>query len=195
MVSFPPLAPSALWVARFLKEYSTTGDKQTGIEKANAEINSPKEFGRFVLVDTKGDRKIQSLALEGGGRQLRSLNKLSLLKLSEHGDWRRVHLGAIESILGRKPFYRELESPLRKVYDNQKLRTLEEINMAIFEVIFSFLMENIDVAQVTTYQGSPVINERGKEIAEYMIPEVSILQALASHGKETLLGLLAIEKD
>ena len=112
MVRFPPLMPSVGWYACFMKALVDTGHSAPAIAKANEGIGTPKEFGRFILFDAKGEKKVESLAIAGGGRQLRTLRNLDTLKLSDHGDWRKVHLGAIESILGRTPFYREIQPAL-----------------------------------------------------------------------------------
>ena len=191
MVDFPPLAPSVGWFALYLKEFILSGDIFLAIRKANSGISSPKEFGRLALSDSKGGKTLLSVAIDGGGRQLRTLEKIPRLRLSEHGDWRLTHLGGIESILGRKPFYREYEKQLKEIYLDKNLQTLEEFNSAIFRFINSFLMENIPLSSLVSNKDNKAVKERGTEIAEQLNPELSMIQALATHGKETLLGILA----
>lgn len=195
MVTFPPLAPSVGWFSDFIQAVVACEDRAKAIETANSKLLSPKEFGRFVLKDWRGEKRVQSLAVEGGGRQLRTFNKLSKLRLSEHGEWRKVHTGAIETILGRKPFYRDIEDRIRSVYSNMELKTLDEFNTAILEVMYTFLIGNLQPVELAKYSEFNVIKERGKEIADELDKEVTILEALASHGKETLLGILALGTD
>ena len=137
---------------------------------------------------------VQSVAVEGGSRQLRSFSKIEDLRLSGHGDWRKVHLGALESILGRKPFFRDLEPGLKNVYLNSQLLSLKDFNFAIFEVLFSFFIGNISPATLAVFKNNPKVKARGEEIAGQFRSGMSVLQAAASFGKETLLGLLAMKE-
>ena len=195
MVGFPPVAPSVAWYAAFIRAFANTFDEDKAIQAANARLSSPKEFGRYLFRNTHGDILVQSMAVEGGGRQLRSFDKIAGLRLSDHGLWRKNHLGALQALLGKKPFYRHIERALHDVYSNSELDTLKEFNMAIFRLINSFLMENIEVTELSQYAEVPVVKARGQEIAEEMGKDVSVLQALMSYGKETLLGLLAFDND
>ena len=195
MVNFPPLFPTTGWFSVFLREYADSFSRPCAIEIANNVLGSPKEFGRYILTDSSGRKQVQSLAVEGGGRQLRTFQKLSRLRLSEHGDWRRVHLGAIEALLGRKPYYRHLENGIKEIYHNRDLQTLEEFNIAIFNYLFSFLMEDVTEFTLKQFRENPVIKERGKEIARHIDSGISLLQAIASYGKEALLGILALDMD
>ena len=45
---------------------------------------------------------------------------ISDLKISEHGDWRRIHWGAIFSAYGKTPFFEYIEDDLKQVYDHVK---------------------------------------------------------------------------
>ena len=192
MVIFPPLAPSARWFSIFIRELSVTNDLSQAIFNTNSIILSPKEFGRFYLSDHQGTRFLQTIAVEGGGRQMRSFDKIGTLILSEHGDWRRIHLGAFEANLGRKPFYPYLQDFLLKVYTNRSLKRLEDFNSAIFKVCYSLLLGDIPPASLSLLQ-SGILMERGKEIAERIENEVSVLQVLAALGREALPGLFALK--
>ena len=193
MVKFPPLSPSSLWSSVYLKGLVTGIDPKEAILNANTRLISPKEFGRYVLIDSRGEEEIMSLAVEGGGRQLRDIDKIPELRLSEHGDWRKAHLGAIEANLGRRPFYRHLENGIRNVYSNKQLTTLEDFNTAIFTEFFSFLLGNMTADDLALFYKNPVLQQRGEEIAKEIQPQISLLQPLSIFGKETLLGLLSLE--
>lgn len=196
MVTFPPPAPSIAWFMRFLKTYKASGIMELAIKEANEELASPKEFGRFRLVDSKGAETTLSVALEGGGRKIRDYTGLSAdLHLSEHGNWRKTHIGTLDAILGKTPFYRHIEAELKKIYSDRQIDTLAGFNMAIFRVLFSFLMEDINVADLSAYDDKSTIIERGKEIATGMKKDISLLQILSDKGKETLLGIIEQAND
>ena len=189
MVNFPPLSPSSAWFAEFLKELSVSATIPTAIAVANRVV-AFKDFSRYGLLDLRGERRILSVAVKGGNRQLRNINQDSDLRLSEHGDWRRVHLGTLEAVLGRNPFFRDIQTRIRDVYENKNISSLEEFNLAIFQVIYTFLFEGMEISHLKNYFPNPVIRERGKEIATQINFDVSILEALSIYGKETILGLI-----
>lgn len=202
MVDFPPLAPSVKWFVRFFASLSEQASLEKGIQpermirdaivKANEGIMSTKEFGRFRFTDAQGNEIMFSLAVEGGGRQLRRLHGPETIKLSEHGAWRKVHIGALESILGRKPYYRHIEDTLKGIILDRNLTSLKDYNMAIFRALYSFLMKNITERELVRFRKLPQCMARGKEIAKTLKPEASILEAIASEGDETLLGILSL---
>ena len=194
MVTFPPLAPSVSWFSDFVISLTKGNDFQESVVRANSRLVSSKEFGRFVLEDSAGKEIKLSVAVEGGGRQLRSLDKVKDIRLSDHGDWRRIHVATIEACLGRKPFFRYFEESLCDIYQNRKLFTLEEFNSAVFQFLYTFLIGNLNLSEVDLSLNRIIFN-RGYEIAEQLNPEVSSLEAISTYGKETLLGFLSMRKD
>lgn len=191
MVEFPPLSPKYSWWADFVRSVREGGSLNDAVIHANSKLTSLKEFGRFSLQPQGNAPLVLSLAVEGGGRQLRSAEKINDLKLSEHGDWRKIHLGALEAALGRQPFYRYLEPRINKVYRNTGINILKDFNTAIFKEIYSFLLEGITADKLREFSESRVLAERGKEIAEEINKDVSVVQALSCYGKETLIALMA----
>ena len=193
MVNFAPLAPSAIWMRDFLHGFSSGLSEEDAIIEANKKLPSSKEFGRFILFDNKASIHILSVAIEGGSRQLRNTYKIGNLMLSDHGDWRKVHLGAIEAYLGRTPFYRHIEQNIRNVYEDGRLNSLKNFNSAIFNVLKSFLIGSLEPASFEIFNEKEVLKQRGIEISKRINREESVLQALAHHGKESLLGLVVLE--
>ena len=189
MVTFPPLSPSASWFSHFLKAYARDGNREEAIKSANALIESPKVFGRYSLIYPDNEIFSLSVAVEGGGRQLRSFSNIETLSLSEHGNWRKNHLGAIETALGRKPFFRHFKDHLREIYTDRNLCTLRDFNTAIFQLLFSFLMQDIDPPLLKSVGTQSPIRERALEIKENINPQISVIQAIADMGRESLLGL------
>ena len=194
MVNFPPLMPSVSWVHNYLLHIMDNHTEAESIIYANGHLETSRDFGRYPILDTTGNALTLSLAVEGGGRQLRSVDKISRLNLSGHGDWRKNHLGAWEAGLGRKPFYPYIIENFADVYLNEDLSTLEEFTTAIFKRIQSFLLGDILNYELKELSDKETIRERGKEIAKEMKGEISSLQYLSTFGKEALTGILAIER-
>lgn len=190
MVTFPPLAPSATWFCNFFMALQRGDEESQAFLYANSRLHSTRDFARFCIKSPLDEEMILSPAIEGGGRQLRTMCKIEGLNLSEHGDWRNRHLKALDACLGRKPFFPYLASPLRQVYENTELKTLQDFNLAIFRTLMTFLMGNLTYSQLEAFIPEEKILERGKEIWATMNPEISIFQSLASYGRETLTAIL-----
>lgn len=193
MVSFPPLFPDSLWVGNFLRVLADKKSREYAISTANSKLSTPKLLSRFTITDPKDQGLTLSMAVEGGGRKLRDIENLPDLKLSEHGDWRKIHLGALEACLGKKPFYRDIENRLLTIYSNKNIETIENFNTAIFNVVLSFLMGNLRAEDLFQINLKPQLKERGKEIAKKIKKEISILQPLSEFGRETVLGIYLLE--
>ena len=193
MVSYPPLAPSADWFTAFLKALSNGKSEEEAIVTANLKLNSFKELGRYVINDTNGDKIILSLAVEGGGKQLKKSDGLESLRLSEHGNWRKVHMGGLEAALGRTPFYRDIEPGIKSVYQNLDIKSLEEFNIAIFQVLKSFLLGSNTPERLFECRKCIAWQDRGKELAENISMELSMIQSLSEYGREALLGIMMMD--
>lgn len=190
MVTFPPLMPKVAWWQEFLREYKNTRDLATAIKEANRIAGHPKEFGRYTLHDRKGTPILLSVPVEGGGRLLRNYNHLDNLKLSDHGNWRSVHLGALEANLGRKPFYRHLIPAIQNIYFDRNIETLEEFNTAIFRSLLSFLIQGVTPQDIEKYDGADPVKERGHEISSLLKGDEAIIESLCDYGPEILLGIV-----
>ena len=193
MVTFPPLMPAASWFAIFFQSIAQGVSISDGIVGANEELASPRDFGRYSILDSKGERMTLSLAVEGGGRQLREIGKLTDIQLSEHGDWRRNHMKSLEACIGRKPYFPYLFPEMASIYLNKELKELKAFNTALFNFFYNFLVENIKESDFSRYYENEILIERGKEIARLINPEISAIEAIAELGKESLLGFLSAE--
>ena len=60
------------------------------------------------------------------------------LHIAEHGNWRRVHWGAIFSTYGKTPFFEYVADDLKAVYERQH-KWLIDFNMELHQVIVEFL--------------------------------------------------------
>lgn len=190
MVRFPPLAPSVGWYAHWLASFRDIHDDTRAIACANEMTGvSGKNLARCVI-GTKESPLMLSAALSGGSQILKKISRLDSIPLSDHGNWRHIHLGAFEAILGKTPFYIHYIPELREIY-GARIATLEEFNLEIHRFVKSSLLNNTDVTP-SPCAFPPSVAERGMEIAGMILPDHSVIEALMSHGPETLLSLDAI---
>ena len=59
--------------------------------------------------------------------------------LSEHGNWRHNHWGALYSAYGRTPFFDYFADDLKSVYFDSSVTTLGMLNLAIHDAVVDFL--------------------------------------------------------
>ena len=60
------------------------------------------------------------------------------LQISEHGDWRRIHWGAIFSAYGKTPFFEYIADDLASIYQRRD-KWLIDFNMSLHNLIVDFL--------------------------------------------------------
>ena len=186
-----PLFPSVEWMSATLKELTQGRGLTDAVESTNLDIESPRDFARYNLRDSRDREVAMSIPVEGGGRLLRSWKFWPELKLSDHGEWRRTHLAGLETYLGKKPFFSDLEAGIRRVYEDMGITILADFNMAIFQVLLSFILGNRTMEEVEKYSSDKGWLERGKEIASSFKSNECSLQLIAENGRESILGFLA----
>ncbi|MCH5233957.1 MAG: WbqC family protein [Muribaculaceae bacterium] len=193
MVEFPPLMPSARWFATFLQAYAKGMTVSDSIIFANSDLSSSRDFGRFLILGSQCSPVTLSVAVEGGGRQLRYPDKIMELKLSEHGDWRKNHLKAMEACLGRKPYFPYIFPYLSGIYLDKNLQTLQDFNNEIFKFLFKFILGNINNSEISRFYNNEILGKRGQEVSSDINPEISIFEVISNFGKESLIGFLAMK--
>lgn len=133
------------------------------------------------------------------------------LKISEHGDWRRIHWGAIFSAYGKTPFFEYIEDDLKRIY-NRADKWLLDFNMALHEIVCEFL--DLPVSFSLAEIGNKAIacadlresigDKNHDDIAGIVdvpyyniwasrhgfIPDLSILDLLMNNGRESIFTLM-----
>lgn len=103
-----------------------------------------------------GPNGLQTLTVPLVGATNNMAAPLRDVLISEHGDWRRLHWGALYSAYGRSPYFDYVADDLsRVIHGNQ--RFLHEFNSQLHEVIVDFM----DLPLVTRYVGSGDLQDTG----------------------------------
>ena len=136
--------------------------------------------------------------------------------ISEHGDWRRLHWGALFSAYGRSPYFDYVADDLSRVIHGSQ-RYLHEFNMQLHEVIVEFM----DLPLTTRYldEDEPLdgteTDLRGRiamkkpdtltidNVPYYQMwknqadfkPDLSILDLMMNLGREAVLTLLDMTRE
>lgn len=180
MVTFPPYTASTLWYATWANAISKNMTDVDAIIFSNNLCGiSGKDFARCKIL-SGGKTMTLSTSVEGGSHSLNIITNLDIIKLSNHGNWPHVHLGALEAAYGRSPYYIYLMDEIVPILKNVPV-TLGELNRRLHSALSGML-------PAIQTDMKPSVKERGKEIATTLNPHLSILDALMRHGPETILA-------
>ena len=137
--------------------------------------------------------------------------------ISEHGDWRRLHWGALFSAYGRSPYFDYVADDLSRVIHGHQ-RYLHEFNRQLHEVVIDFM----DLPIHTSYAGlgnssgdDDVLDLRGRiamkkgdtlplaDVPYYQMwtaasgfcRDLSILDLMMNTGREGIFTLMAMNEN
>lgn len=106
-----------------------------------------------------GPNGVQTLTVPLVGSTNNMMTPVRDVLISEHGDWRRLHWGALFSAYGRSPYFDYVADDLSRVIHGSQ-RYLHEFNRQLHEVIVDFM----DLPLVTRYPRSTEIKTEGETL-------------------------------
>lgn len=213
-ITFPPFAPSSGWFLRlfasfisgeFSEEEAIRAANRAFQERGNAGLHekgcSLKGFNRASIAGNDGVQMLLTVPVVGGSRSLRSCHDPDGVMLSDHGNWRHTHLGTLEALYGKTPFFIYLMPRIKEIYESE-IFSLRDFNLAIYKLFSSFILQEIPVETLPKLI-KPELNDagvpdtgnvvkRGREVARLIDPELSIIDPLMKFGPETLLTFYAL---
>lgn len=144
------------------------------------------------------------------------------VQLSEHGNWRHLHWGALYSSYGKSPFFDFIADDLHNIIALGQQQSLMELNMQLHQLIVEFMDLPITTTIATTQQQVDEalqlhqLDLRGKiggkrgdrlpiiNIPYYQLwsqrrggftPALSILDLLMNEGREGIFTLINMAQD
>lgn len=103
---------------------------------------------RYVIDAPNGSVKL-TVPLEGSTNAMPVM--MSDVKVSEHGNWRHLHWGALFSSYGKSPFFDYVANDLHRIIVEGRQNYLLDLNMELHQLIVEFMDLPI-VTTVTTTQ-------------------------------------------
>ena len=158
-----------------------------------------------------GPNGVQTLTVPLVGATNNMMTPLRDVLISEHGDWRRLHWGALFSAYGRSPYFDYVADDLSRVINGSQ-RYLYEFNAQMHSVIVDFM----DLPLATHYmtgeqelQSDGVCDLRGRigmkkpdalpiddvpyyQMWNHFSPGLSILDLMMNLGREGILTLMTM---
>lgn len=191
MVTILPFAPSSYWYSEWLTSLCGGDDESEAILKANKKTGEIRNAARCNIISNSSESMYLSIPVVGGGRRLKNPALFNEVILSDHGDWKRVHVKALEAAYGKMPFYEFLSDELKRTY-LLEITYLSEFNHRVHSMIKEWLFKNMkDIKEILCPFPLPAV-ERGKEILEGINPSLSIIDLVMRHGTESILAIKAM---
>lgn len=103
---------------------------------------------RYVIDAPNGTVKL-TVPLEGSTNAMPVMMKDVLI--SEHGNWRHLHWGALFSSYGKSPFFDFVADDLHRIIAQGNQRHLLELNMQLHQLIVEFMDLPIVTSVATTH--------------------------------------------
>ena len=144
------------------------------------------------------------------------------IRISDHGNWRHLHWGALFSSYGKSPFFDYIANDLQHIIADGEQKSLLDLNMELHRLIVDFMDLSITTTVVTTEQEVDealqhgALDLRGKvglkrgdrltlaNVPYYQMwsqrrgsftPALSILDLLMNEGREGIFTLLKMSED
>ncbi len=121
MEIIPPYLPSTLWLQG----------------KVPAKPLKTRDYTRTLIESNSPEGMILTVPVVGGSRAAKRLRP-EQLEISGHGDWTRIHLGAIEAAYGKEPYFQHLFPEIADVIEHYP-QHLASINVLLKEKMMDFI--------------------------------------------------------
>lgn len=169
--SIPPYLASLLWV------------------QGKAGAPKTREYTRTLIESNSPEGMVLTVPVVGGASAVKRL-KPSGLEVSDHGDWTRIHLGAIEAAYGREPYFQYLFLELAPVIAAHP-QQLARLNVLLMERMMRFIRYRENIAEIRRLRESNP--ERCADIARRLEAKVdprhSFIEPLFRLGPDAIFLL------
>ena len=96
-----------------------------------------RDYTRALIESNSPEGMVLTVPVVGGSSAAKRLRP-ELLEVSDHGDWTRIHLGAIEAAYGREPYFQHLFPEIAGVISDYP-QHLARLNVLLMEKMMDFI--------------------------------------------------------
>lgn len=179
------------WMARRLAGEDDAGawnDVTAGIAKRER-----RYLARTVVAGAHGQDPIMlSVPVEGGGSMLKR-GDLRLWRISMHGRWQDMHLGALSAAYGATPFYPHIEPALRSAIKGAREgMPFLEMSVRLHEALTNLIDIEALLPELRRRRASDpeAFRHLASEKSAGMDTELAFLDVICRRGPESIFVLL-----
>ena len=118
--AIPPYLPSTLWMQG----------------KVDRKTLKTRDYTRTLIESNSPEGMVLTVPVVGGSSAAKRLSPENL-EVSDHGDWTRIHLGAIEAAYGREPYFIHIFPEIASVISKYP-QQLVGLNVLLMEKMMCF---------------------------------------------------------
>ena len=96
-----------------------------------------RAYTRTLIESNSPEGMVLTVPVVGGSSAAKRMRP-EQLEVSEHGDWTRIHLGAIEAAYGREPYFQHLFPEIAAVIADHP-QQLARLNVLLMEKMMDFI--------------------------------------------------------
>lgn len=157
--------------------------------KTEPVVPKTRNYTRTLIDSNKAEGMILTVPVVGGSSAVKR-QKPSQLKISGHGDWTRIHLGAIEAAYGKEPYFQHLFPQIASIISNYP-QQLAELNVLLMSSMLDFLNfeETADDLEKLRRSAPVRCSEIKERLAAKINPYHSFLEPLFRIGPDSIFLL------
>ncbi|MBO6251260.1 MAG: WbqC family protein [Muribaculaceae bacterium] len=161
---------------------------------------------RYAIVGPNG---VQQLTVPLTGNTHNMATPIDQVRISEHGDWRHLHWGALYSAYGRTPYFDYIADDLHALLVDGGQTSLLQLNLSIHRLVVDFM--DLPLTTIVSTETPPdAVDLRGRiggkrpdslplaDVPYYQLwadrhgfrPGLSILDLLMNTGREGIFTLM-----
>jgi hypothetical protein len=182
-----PYLPSAQW---YMAVIASALDVAAGASQSiiYPEV-LPRDINRCIVKSNNGERTL-SIPIEGGFSRVKHA-PTAPHQVSEHGDWRRLHLAAFMSEYGKTPFFEHLYPQIAEALDSSHT-LLSDISTPLHEMTMRMICDSDIIASLDALRRhDPTMYEKLRhQHSGEVDAHLSVLDAMMRLGRETTFALL-----
>lgn len=172
-------------------------DTEAVIRANRSDLTSAKALCRTTIAGAHGQPPMTlSVPIAGGSSAVRRWEATEW-RLSDHGRWQHIHLGAIQAAYGSSPLYPHIMDTLRPVIDypvTSGVSMFAQLSHAIHRIVLGHLNidENIcalrEMINARQDFASVLRHEYSRDVIEYL----SIFDVIFRKGEDAIFALLPV---
>ena len=159
-------------------------------DKVTALSLKTRDYSRTIIESNSPEGMVLTVPVVGGSTAAKRL-KPSQLEISDHGDWTRIHLGAIEAAYGREPYFPHLFPEIAIVIEHYP-QHLASLNVLLMEKMMDFLGYNDAIEEIKKLRDANPerCGNIAKRLETKIKPSHSFLEPLFRLGPDSIFLLM-----
>ncbi len=174
MEIIPPYLPSAVWLQG----------------KVPAKSLKTRDYTRTLIESNSPEGMILTVPVVGGSSAAKRL-KPEQLEISGHGDWTRIHIGAIEAAYGKEPYFQHLFPEIADIIEHYP-KHLATLNVLLMDKMMDFIGYRDSIEEIKKLrEANPArCHDIARRLESKIHPLHSFLEPLFRLGPDSIFLLM-----